>query len=680
MTDGGAHRRLPERGDSGVLDRAGGDHYGEPVADAAATRGRVLPPLQPLADESPVKTRANWRWMLGTFLTGIAGVALVGEALYTTFDGQSALAVIPNVGGDGYALAGLGGTSRSAAKGDRINTANLGVAVKEIIQESTVTKVGSKEFIELKPYVHMTASLSLAASELTSDLPPFDPLKLFAEAAEEGAAAPKQARVESSGQIKVTLANFTPNDRFADPGDAGIAQAEDEVRETLDLTLPFAESAFAYQFGDPGHDEGLVDEVVTGSLGSPMGALGAESEFLTDIAKSPGSSNVSELADKTIMVSRGDTLTSLLLANGATPQEANAIADAIQRGFGASKLLEGAELRMHFASEAGAGRLKPARISLIDGETHVATVGLAATGRAAYVALGEEQALLADEGTVRVAPRRSHAQLYDSLFETGRSAGLPESIMQRMMRVHAYDIDFKRQVQPGDSFEVFYIADDNEGNVSGDPEVLYTAVTVRGETKTFYRFRTPDDGVVDFYDEEGKSAKKFLIRKPMNGGVFRSSFGMRRHPILGYRKLHTGVDWAARTGTPIVAAGNGIVERAKWSSGYGRFTVIRHTNGYETAYAHQSAFAEGIAPGVKVRQGQVIGYVGSTGLSTGPHLHYEVIVNGRPVDPMRIRVPRGRTLQGHLLTAFQREKARIAWLMHQPPAGTRVAAAAAGLR
>jgi murein DD-endopeptidase MepM/ murein hydrolase activator NlpD len=142
--------------------------------------------------------------------------------------------------------------------------------------------------------------------------------------------------------------------------------------------------------------------------------------------------------------------------------------------------------------------------------------------------------------------------------------------------------------------------------------------------------------------------------------------------------LHTGVDWAVRSGTPIVAAGNGVVVKAQWTRGYGWFTLIKHTNGYETAYAHQSAFAEGIAPGVKVRQGQVIGYVGSTGLSTGPHLHYEVIVNGRPVDPMRIRVPRGRTLEGHLLTAFQREKARIAWLMHQPPAGTRVAAAAAG--
>ncbi|HSM18846.1 MAG TPA: hypothetical protein VK844_00550, partial [Hyphomicrobiales bacterium] len=527
------------------MNRVSGDDYGEPGGGDAAVPSRMLPPLEPLADESPVKTRANWRWMLGTFLTGVAGVVLVGGALYTTFDGQSELAVIPNIGlqPDGYALASIGGASRGTAKGDRISAENFGVAVKEIIHESTVTKVGSKEFIELKPYAHVTGSLSLVGTDLTDDLPPFDPLKLFAEAAEEGAEAPQQARVKSSGEIKVTLASFTPDDRFAYPGDAGIAEAEDEVRESLDLTLPFSESGFAYEFGDPGHDAGMVDEVVTGSLGSPMGALGEESDFLTDIAKSPGSSNVSDLADKTITVSRGDTLTSLLLANGASPQEANAIAKAIEKGFGASKLMVGAELRMHFANDARAGRLKPARVSLFEDDRHLATVGLAAGGgKRDYVPLDEERALLADEGTVRVAPRRSHAQLYDSLFETGRRGGLPESIMQRMLRVHAYDIDFKRTVQPGDSFEVFYIADDNEGNVSGEPEVLYTALTVRGETKKFYRFRTPDDGVVDFYDEEGKSAKKFLIRKPMNGGVFRSGFGMRRHPILGYRKMHTGAD------------------------------------------------------------------------------------------------------------------------------------------
>ena len=143
----------------------------------------------------------------------------------------------------------------------------------------------------------------------------------------------------------------------------------------------------------------------------------------------------------------------------------------------------------------------------------------------------------------------------------------------------------------------------------------------------------------------------------------RSGFGCRRHPILGYVKMHTGVDWAARTGTPILAAGNGVIEKAGWAGGYGRQTIIRHANGYETSYNHQSAIAKGIKPGVRVRQGQVIGFVGNTGLSTGPHLHYEVIVNNRKVDPLRVRLPSGKSLKGEELDRFQVERERIDLLL-----------------
>ena len=196
--------------------------------------------------------------------------------------------------------------------------------------------------------------------------------------------------------------------------------------------------------------------------------------------------------------------------------------------------------------------------------------------------------------------------------------------------------------------------------------------------KRFYRFHTNDDGITDYYDEDGRSAKKFLVRKPLTTGRITSNFGWRVHPILGYRRLHPGVDYAAPRGTPILAAGNGVVERAGPSSGYGNFTLIKHTNGYETAYGHQTAFAKGIAPGVSVRQGQIIGYVGSTGLSTGPHLHFEIRVNGQPVDPLRIRLPRGRVLEGDYLASFERERERIDTLLGNQPTGpgTKVASVA----
>ena len=159
-------------------------------------------------------------------------------------------------------------------------------------------------------------------------------------------------------------------------------------------------------------------------------------------------------------------------------------------------------------------------------------------------------------------------------------------------------------------------------------------------------------GLVDYYDETGKSAKKFLVRKPVLAGIMRSGFGLRRHPILGYTKMHTGVDWAAPSGTAIYASGNGVVEKAGLESGYGKYIRIRHNNGYETAYGHMTAFARGVDEGTRVRQGQVIGFVGSTGLSTGSHLHYEILVNGRFVDPMRIKLPRGRVLEGRCSQAL----------------------------
>ena len=213
------------------------------------------------------------------------------------------------------------------------------------------------------------------------------------------------------------------------------------------------------------------------------------------------------------------------------------------------------------------------------------------------------------------------------------------------------------------AFEVFFAGDDESTAVTERNDVLYASLTVGGETKKYYRFQTPDDSVVDYYDETGKSAKKFLVRKPVNSAIMRSGFGGRRHPILGYVKMHTGVDWAAPYGTPIFASGNGVIETAGWEGGYGKYIRIKHNNGYETAYGHMSAFAKGMEPGKRVRQGQVIGFVGSTGLSTGAHVHYEIIVNGRFVDPMRVRLPRGRSLEGPMLAGFEKERDRLDAMM-----------------
>jgi murein DD-endopeptidase MepM/ murein hydrolase activator NlpD len=268
----------------------------------------------------------------------------------------------------------------------------------------------------------------------------------------------------------------------------------------------------------------------------------------------------------------------------------------------------------------------------------------------------------------------SGVRLYQSIYETALRNHVPRTVVDELIRVYSYDVDFQRRARPGDSLEVLYSGDEESNDPK--PDVTFASLTVGGELKKYYRYVSPDDGVVDYYDETGKSAKKFLVRKPVNDGIMRSGFGSRRHPILGYTKMHTGVDWAAPMGTPIYASGNGIVEKAGWESGYGKYIRLKHNYGYETAYGHMTAFARGIEPGVKVRQGQLIGYVGSTGLSTGAHVHYEIIVNGRLVDPMRIKLPRGRVLEGTVLAAFERERDKVDGMMSQPT--TRAAQASAG--
>ena len=247
----------------------------------------------------------------------------------------------------------------------------------------------------------------------------------------------------------------------------------------------------------------------------------------------------------------------------------------------------------------------------------------------------------------------------------------------QILKIHAYETDFRQRVRAGDGFEFFFDVKDEERGIDGSlGELLATAVTSAGETHRFYRFRTPD-GVVDYYDEQGNTSRKFLMRRPVRGEDVRitSGFGVRRHPILQVPKMHTGVDWACATGTPIMAAGSGVIEEAGRKGEYGNYIRIRHANGYKTAYGHMSRFASGVSEGVKVRQGQIIGYVGSTGLASGPHVHFEVLVNSSYVDPMSIQVPRERQLAGKQIADFQKERARIDDLMRRNPVSARVATA-----
>jgi murein DD-endopeptidase MepM/ murein hydrolase activator NlpD len=310
------------------------------------------------------------------------------------------------------------------------------------------------------------------------------------------------------------------------------------------------------------------------------------------------------------------------------------------------------------------GRGKPVRLSVYNADKHVGTVALSDSGD--YVAVADPDAADVANGSEDEGDEDSGGiRLYYSIYETALKQNVPQPMVEDLLRIYAYDVDLNRRTRPGDNFELFYEQDEN-GEPLGD--ILYTALSTDGELKRYYRFVSPDDGQVDYYDDQGRSARKFLMRKPINGGAMRSTFGMRRHPILGYYKMHTGVDWAGvPVGTPILATGNGTITKAAWTNGYGRHIEIQHANGYTSTYSHMSAFAKGMKPGVKIKLGQVIGYLGSTGLSTGPHIHYEVKINNNFVDPMRIKLPQGRELNGALLTAFKQERDRIDAMMTKAP-------------
>ena len=249
------------------------------------------------------------------------------------------------------------------------------------------------------------------------------------------------------------------------------------------------------------------------------------------------------------------------------------------------------------------------------------------------------------------------APVTGSLFETATTAGAPHRAVANFANIFAYDVDFQRDVRKGDTFEaLFEVQYGEDGTITGSGDILFGRFNWRGGKyeKSYYLHKADSSSArPDYYDENGRSAKRLLMKTPIDGARLSSGFGTRRHPILGYRKAHKGVDFAARRGTPIYAAGDGVIERMNKYGGYGNYVRIRHSNGYKTAYAHLNGFKRGLRAGRRVKQGDVIGYVGSTGRSTGPHLHYEVLKNGVQVNPQKLRIKTGVTLAATDLNSFR---------------------------
>ncbi len=246
----------------------------------------------------------------------------------------------------------------------------------------------------------------------------------------------------------------------------------------------------------------------------------------------------------------------------------------------------------------------------------------------------------------------------NNLYNSAIKSGIEPNIIIEFARIFGFEVDFQRDIRKGDWFEVLYEKfEDDNGRTRDTGKIIYASMFVNGEEINLYYFK--DKNSDDFFNIKGQSITKSLMKTPINGARLSSSFGMRKHPILGYNKMHRGTDFAAPSGTPIMASGSGTITRARWCGGGGNCVKIRHNSTYETIYAHMKSFAKGIKEGRKVKQGQIIGYVGSTGMSTGPHLHYEVVVNGKKVNSQRLKLPSGKKLKGEARKDFELKRIKI---------------------
>lgn len=350
-----------------------------------------------------------------------------------------------------------------------------------------------------------------------------------------------------------------------------------------------------------------------------------------------------------IRVAPGETLLAAVRRTGVAAEEAREVVALL------GQALDTVNIRAGLAFQAAVARPTPAaparllNLSMKTGPASEVTLSRAPDGA---LSLREREERLRDETHVASGVMRG------SLYESALRAGATPGLVTQATKLFAKTLDFGRDIQPGDPFRlVFDRTVGADGRTVETGGLLYAEIGAKGRTTRFYRFE--HEGRVEFTDEVGQELKPLMVKTPVEGGHVTSSFGMRLHPLLGFNRLHPGVDFGAPTGTPVVAAGDGVVEEARWAGGYGHWLKLGHAQGYETGYGHLSRYAPGVKPGARVRQGQVVAFVGSTGLSTGPHLHYEVMLGGRKLDPHAMRTPEAGLMNAAAIAAFRTQRVRI---------------------
>jgi len=621
--------------------------------------------------------RNRFRWLFSTCLAATVGTIAIGVVLYGSLNRVDAsnsvldqLSTVQQPAPTPLRMSVLGdGLNWAIPKSNRLRIASGALTARYTIHEQVKVRRNNRPFIQIRPYMRLSMRLVPASPTHRDVIPAFNPFKLYAASALADDSDREADSDTRQGNIKSRVVELIGG--ILDGNDGQELDNEEVtalVRVARGSIIDNAPQASLDQVGVlPGN---LTPAYLTQSNRSTSSSI---AEATTVLHRK---TSKSELDDpsldrseiRVVRVGKPLALVGILRRMGATSWQSREMVEQATTVVPKKVLPRGHEVRVRLVPHAD--RLEPEAFAIFGPlNQHLVTVKRGDDGKFVADAKFDPRILMTSKTFQSAAA--SDASLYASIYYAALMQKLPPDEIMKILRINAYEIDFRRRVRDGDQLELFYELKQQSDGTHKPGELLYAAVTSGGEKTKFWRFRS-QDGAVEYYDEAGENSKKFLMRKPVRSNNVRltSGFGYRRHPILNTRRMHTGADWAAKTGTPILAAGRGTIEVAKRRGANGNYVRIKHANGYQTAYSHMHRFGAGIRPGVKVRQGQVIGYVGSTGLSSGPHLHYEILVNKRFVNPLKIRVPRARRLRKKELTAYQRERKRIAQLLRRSPVKT----------
>ena len=610
--------------------------------------------------------------MLSTCLAAMVGAVAIGVVIFGSLDAREAGIDMPSAinrlfeapfgatSGNPSARDGGGEGPRWAVpRSDRMKPASGAPTIRQVFHEQIQVRRNGRPYNQIRPYVRIVTRLQPVSPRNFDVIPTFNPIALYgAQGADRENGLASGPRTDFKFQVIEQLIGG------AITTDDGL---EFEGQEVADMVAQFEAEEILARTQAQG----------VGSAGSSFGrGLSADATqnatvLLRKRAQQDEAGGEARQVLRVHVLKSGDRLDRVLVGLGGEPVLVKLMINVMRQVTPETQVLPGMQLQVTMVpSLKRPGVDEPARFSLLtEGGEHKVSVTRNASGdfeasdkpftsAIARAALQENDAL-------------QSSSIYASLYNAALVMGIPPATITQKLRVHAYDTDFRRQISTGDFAEFFFDLREEAGGETAIGELLFTAMATGGEVFRYWRYRTPDNQV-DYYDENGNNSKKFLLRRPVRGENVRlaSGFGVRLHPILRYARPHNGIDWAAPPGTPILAAGNGVVEEAKYKGEFGNFIRIQHANGYQSSYAHMSRYAARIQEGSRVRQGEVIGYVGNTGLSAGPHLHFEIHANHRAVDPLSIQVPRERQLTGKLLAEFQKERTRIEELMRKQPVST----------